>query len=86
MGAYFKSLGAEISEERSEKGLEDDLHKIIGVCDASFKDATENEVEGIMNGIVSMLACALGTNPSHSFSLSARSCPKLRQQNWAWSA
>ena len=58
--AYFKSLGAEISEERSEKGLEDDLHKIIGVCDASFKEATESEVEGIMNGIVSMLALCSG--------------------------
>ena len=27
--AHFKSLGADISEERSEKGLEDDLQKII---------------------------------------------------------
>ena len=35
--SYFKNLGAEISAERSEKGIEDDLHKIIGVCDACFK-------------------------------------------------
>ena len=37
-------LGAEISEKSSEKGLEDDLHKIIGVCDVCFKDATDQEV------------------------------------------
>ncbi len=37
-------LGAEISEEKSSKGLEDDLHKIIGVCDACFKDGTDAEV------------------------------------------
>merc|ERR1711892_395382 len=72
--AYFKSLGAEISEERSEKGLEDDLHKIIGVCDASFKEATESEVEGIMNGIVSMLALCSG-DKSESLILSF--CEKL---------
>ena len=49
--SYFKRLGAEISEERSPKGLEDDLHKIIGVCDSCFKDASEAEVEGVMNGM-----------------------------------
>jgi len=56
--AYFKSLGAEIAAERSEKGIEDDLHKIIGVCDAVFKDSNvrEQQVEEVLNGIVSMLA------------------------------
>lgn len=58
--SYFKKLGAEISEERSERGLEDDLHKVIGVCDSCFKDASEAEVEGVMNGIVSMLALVTG--------------------------
>ena len=60
--AYFKSLGADIAAERSEKGLEDDLTHIIAVCDASFTsgDATEADVEGIMNGIVSMLALCSG--------------------------
>lgn len=72
--AYFKSLGAEISEERSEKGLEDDLHKIIGVCDACFRDATESEVEGIMNGIVSMLALCSGDKTE---SLILSFCEKL---------
>lgn len=53
--AYLKSLGAEISTEKSPKGVEDDLHKIIGVCDTCFKDAPEQEIEGVLNGIVSML-------------------------------
>jgi len=59
--AHFKSLGADISEERSEAGLEDDLQKIISVCDASFKEGSETaDVEGIMNGIVSMFALCSG--------------------------
>lgn len=53
--AYFKSLGAEISEEKSPKGIEDDLHKIIGVCDACFKEGNETEIESILNSIVSLL-------------------------------
>ncbi|XP_075234519.1 eukaryotic translation initiation factor 3 subunit m isoform X2 [Lycorma delicatula] len=52
---YFKSLGAEISEEKSPKGIEDDLHKIIGVCDACFKEGNEPEIESVLNAIVSML-------------------------------
>lgn len=72
--AWMKSQGAEISEERSEKGLEDDLHKIIGVCDVSFKGASEAEVEGIMNGIVSMLALCSGDKTE---SLILSFCEKL---------
>ncbi|XP_012269868.1 eukaryotic translation initiation factor 3 subunit M [Athalia rosae] len=52
---YFKSLGAEISEEKSPKGIEDDLHKIIGVCDACFKEGKETEIETILNDIVSIM-------------------------------
>jgi translation initiation factor 3 subunit M len=52
---YFKSLGAEISEEKSPKGIEDDLHKIIGVCDACFKEGNENEIESILSDIVSIM-------------------------------
>jgi len=52
---YFKKLGAEISEEKSNKGTEDDLHKIIGVCDVCFKDADPNDIDGILNGIVSIM-------------------------------
>ncbi|XP_030762502.1 eukaryotic translation initiation factor 3 subunit M [Sitophilus oryzae] len=53
--AYLKSLGAEISEERSPKGIEDDLHKIIGVCDTCFKEGNEAEVEMVLNDIVSIM-------------------------------
>ncbi|XP_054262040.1 eukaryotic translation initiation factor 3 subunit M-like [Macrosteles quadrilineatus] len=52
---FFKSLGAEISQEKSPKGIEDDLHKIIGVCDACFKEGNEADIEGVLNAIVSML-------------------------------
>lgn len=61
--AYFKGLGAEIATERSDKGFEDDLHKIIGVCDSCFKDANAKDVqsvEEVLNGIVSMLAQVTG--------------------------
>lgn len=58
--SYFKSLGAEISEERSPKGTEDDLHKIIGVCDACFKETDVNSIQEVLNGIVSMLALVTG--------------------------
>eukprot|EP00088_Acartia_fossae_P026126 TRINITY_DN2689_c0_g1_i1.p1 TRINITY_DN2689_c0_g1~~TRINITY_DN2689_c0_g1_i1.p1 ORF type:complete len:386 (-),score=90.84 TRINITY_DN2689_c0_g1_i1:230-1387(-) len=58
---YFKSQGANISEERSSEGLEDDLKKIVEVCDSCFTaGATESEVEGVLNGIVSMLALVEG--------------------------
>lgn len=52
---YFKSLGAEISEEKSPKGIEDDLHKIIGVCEACFKEGNESEIETVLNDIVSIM-------------------------------
>lgn len=53
---YFKGLGAEISEEKSAKGIEDDLHKIIGVCDVCLKkDADEKEIDAILNSIVSIM-------------------------------
>lgn len=52
---YFKSLGAEISEEKSPKGIEDDLHKIVGVCDACFKEPSESDIEAILNSIVSIM-------------------------------
>jgi translation initiation factor 3 subunit M len=62
---YFKNLGAEISSERSDKGIEDDLHKIIGVCDAALKQPTADkkqpeQLEEVLNGIVSMLALVTG--------------------------
>lgn len=53
--SYFKKLGADITEEKSPKGLEDDLRKIISVCDICFKEATENEIETVLNDVVSIL-------------------------------
>ena len=55
--AYFKSLGAEIAVERSDKGFEDDLHKIIGVCDACFKDTNAKDVQGVR--IYARIICKL---------------------------
>lgn len=54
---YFNEKGAEISPELSSKGIEDDMHKIIGVCDATFNcaDVPESEVESSLNSIVSVL-------------------------------
>jgi len=52
---YFKGLGAEISEDKSSKGIEDDLHKIIGVCDVSFKDGDPTDIDAILNSIVSIM-------------------------------
>lgn len=51
---YFKNLGAEISEEKSSKGIEDDLHKIIGVCDICFKDEPAS-VNAVLASIVSIM-------------------------------
>ena len=55
--SYLHEKGAEISEECSSKGLEDDMHKIIGVCDATFNnpEVPEQEVESTLNSIVSVL-------------------------------
>lgn len=55
MRKYFKSLGAEISAEKSTKGIEDDLHKIIGVCDVCFKDGEPSDIDAILNSIVSIM-------------------------------
>lgn len=68
---YFNEKGAEISVERSNKGLEDDLHKIIGVCDSTFNstDVQEKEVESSLNSIVSVLMVVSLCNCMMSFVL-----------------
>jgi len=53
--SYFKSLGAEISEENSKEGLYRDLHQIIEACDLCFKEASEKDVESVLNSVVSLL-------------------------------
>jgi len=72
--AYFKEQGAAISAEKSELGVEDDLKKIIEVCDTSFTVASESEVEGILNSIVSMVALVTGEKKE---SLILSFCEKL---------
>lgn len=72
--SYLKTLGAEISEEKSPKGIEDDLHKIIGVCDACFKDCPEQDIEKTLNSIVSILI-QLPTDRSENLILAF--CEKL---------
>jgi len=52
---YMKGLGAEISSQPSPKGMEDDLHKIIGVCDICFQKGNESDIESVLNGIVSVV-------------------------------
>jgi len=74
--AYFKSQGANITSEKSAEGVEDDLQKIIGVCDTCFTTATESEVEGILNGIVSMVALVTGDQKE---SLVLGFCEKLNK-------
>jgi translation initiation factor 3 subunit M len=51
---YFKGLGADISLERCEDKRED-VKQIISVCDACFKLEADSEIEGVLNGIVSMI-------------------------------
>jgi translation initiation factor 3 subunit M len=53
--SYLKGLGANISEEASPTGVDDDILQIISVCDFCFKESTEVEIEGVLNSIVSML-------------------------------
>ncbi|ENN77130.1 eukaryotic translation initiation factor 3 subunit M [Dendroctonus ponderosae] len=71
---YLKSLGAEISEERSPKGIEDDLHKIIGVCDACFKEGNEPQVELVLNDIVSIMVLV---SPERAENIILAFCEKL---------
>uniref|UniRef100_T1IX91 Eukaryotic translation initiation factor 3 subunit M n=1 Tax=Strigamia maritima TaxID=126957 RepID=T1IX91_STRMM len=53
--SYFKSLGAEISEEASSDGIEKDLRQIIDICDTAFKESADSELEPVLNSIVSLL-------------------------------
>ena len=46
--------GADISLERAEDKRED-VKQIIDVCDTCFKLEADSEIEGVLNGIVSMI-------------------------------
>jgi translation initiation factor 3 subunit M len=52
---YMKGLGAEISDKPSPKGMEDDLHKIIQVSDIVFQKGSAEDIESVLNGIVSVV-------------------------------
>ena len=76
---YLKSLGAEISTQPSQKGMEDDLHKIIQVCDICFaKGVSETDIESVLNGIVSVIIIA---EPEASQGLILAFCEKVAK---AW--
>lgn len=73
---YFKGLGAEISEEKSPKGIEDDLHKICGVCDICLKkESNEEEIDGVLNSIVSLMVSTVQSDRHENMVLSF--CEKL---------
>jgi translation initiation factor 3 subunit M len=76
---YLKNLGAEISTQPSVKGMEDDLHKIIQVCDICFQTGVpEGDIESVLNGIVSVVIIA---EPEASDGLVLAFCEKLAK---AW--
>jgi len=75
---YMKGLGAEISTQPSPKGMENDLHKIIGVCDICFQKGNEADIESVLNGIVSVVIIA---EPEASEGLVLAFCEKLSK---AW--
>lgn len=52
---YLKKLGADLPEEKSPKGLEDDVRQIIEVCNLCFKEENESDVEIVLNDIMSIL-------------------------------
>lgn len=74
---YYHECGAEISPELSSKGIEDDMHKIIGVCDATFNlpEVPEVDVESTLNSIVSVLMVMQTTEKTES--LIVAFCEKL---------
>jgi len=76
---YFHDCGAEISPELSSKGIEDDMHKIIGVCDVNFNNADipEGEIESSLNSIVSVLMVMQTTEKTES--LIVAFCEKLQK-------
>ena len=76
---YLKNLGAEISTQPSVKGMEDDLHKIIQVCDICFTSGiTDTDIESVLNGIVSVVIFA---EPGSSDGLVLAFCEKVSK---AW--
>jgi len=53
LSSYFKALGAANLDDQSHS--EEDLSKLVAVADLCYKEGHENEAEGVLNSIVSML-------------------------------
>jgi len=54
--SYFEGLGAWNGEAKPSKSIEGDLSEIIGVSDLCLQESNDpSEIEGILNGIVSIL-------------------------------
>lgn len=54
--AYFKGFGADISDEQCPDSLALNLQEIIAVCDVCFKEASDADIEAVLNSIVSVIA------------------------------
>ncbi|KAH7937115.1 hypothetical protein HPB49_007975 [Dermacentor silvarum] len=74
--AYFKSLGADISDEQFPETLALNLAEIINVCDVCFREATDADIEAVLNSIVSLLVDVV---PSEGEPLVNAFCAKLAQ-------
>ncbi|XP_074660082.1 eukaryotic translation initiation factor 3 subunit M-like [Tubulanus polymorphus] len=73
--AYLKSLGAEISEENSDRGLVTDLLHVIEASNICWKELTsENELESVFNSIISLI---LIIPPEKSENVVVSFCEKL---------
>jgi len=53
--AFFKSLGAEISEENAESGLLTDLKNILEASKFCWTLNNDSDIEMVLNGIISLL-------------------------------
>lgn len=71
---YLKGLGADISDEQCPESLALNLAQIIGVCDACFREASDTDIEAVLNSVVSLL---VDVGPSEGEALVGAFCDKL---------
>ncbi|RWS30505.1 eukaryotic translation initiation factor 3 subunit M-like protein [Leptotrombidium deliense] len=60
---YFSNLGANISKTTAGEGFLKDVEQIIGVCEYCFKEEKENDIECVLNSVVSLLIQVPQTEP-----------------------
>lgn len=72
--SYLKGFGADISDEHVPESLALNVQQIIGVCDVCFKEASDADIEAVLNSIVSLLAVI---NPTEGEALVNAFCDKL---------